>query len=275
MSLVSKLIGYGLRQVIGPAAAAEVARFVEQYVADNSQTLPKALAKANDRAWQALGIALAGDGFLDQIKVFFASGTDKGIREQVRLFLQDNTIGFEGTPAGFRKKCLTELKLARQAGLLSAQTLSPSEVGRQAASFQRYADLKGLVEGDEQVMAQVAEGLGAEFPDLGKLLRQPPAGGPPLLVAAFCYFFRREVETNAELAHGLFFDGLRQLSASQATAFGEVNKALTSLGDQFDQVFEQLGRIETVVVETQAVAVATQGAVDPPLFDPFFTPARR
>ena len=80
---------------------------------DHSQTLPKALAKANNRAWQSLSIALAGDTFLDKIKVFFASGDDKGIREQVRLFLQDKNIGFEGTSADFRKQCLVELKMAR------------------------------------------------------------------------------------------------------------------------------------------------------------------
>ena len=92
-------------------------------------------------------------------------------------------------------------------------------------------------------------------------MRQRPSGGPPLLVSAFSFFFRREVETNDELAHGLFFDGLRQLSAAQDKAFDEVGKALNSLGDQFEQVFEQLDRIETVVVETHVVAVETQEAV--------------
>ena len=81
------------------------------------------------------------------------------------------------------------------------------------------------------------------------------------MAAAFCYFFRREVETDDELAHGLFFDGLRQLSASQARAFGEVGKALAALGGQFDAVFEQLDRVEAAVVETHAVAVETHGAV--------------
>ena len=89
MSLAGKMIGFGLRQVIGDVAgnATEtVVKLVVKRFADNSQTLPKALARANDRSWQALGIALAGDGLLDQIKVFFlASGDDKGIREQVHV----------------------------------------------------------------------------------------------------------------------------------------------------------------------------------------------
>jgi formylglycine-generating enzyme required for sulfatase activity/tRNA A-37 threonylcarbamoyl transferase component Bud32 len=272
MSLVGNLIGFSLRQVIGTMAgdeageltgktAANVIQRVEQHFTDHSQTLPKALTRANDRAWQALSIALAGDGFLDQIKVFFASGDDKGVREQVRLFLQDKTIAFEGTSADFRKKCLIELKTAQQVGLLTAHNISSNDVARQTAQFQRYADPKKMADGAEHVMGQIADELAAEFPNLGTLVRQRPAGGPPLVVLAFAYFFRREVETNDELAHGLFFDALRQLSAAQDKSFAEISKALTSLGDQFDLVFEQLDRIETVVVETHGVAVETHGAV--------------
>ena len=260
MSIVYKLMGYGLRQVIGDAAD-QVVGCVERLFTDHSQTLNKALTRANDRTWQALGIALAGDGFFDQVKVFFASGDDKGIREQVRLFLQSNAVQFEGCPAGFRKACLTELKTARQIGRLSALNLSSKEIAHQTASSKRFADPKGMVDSAQQVVSQIADALATEFPDLGQLLKQGSGEGPPLIVAAFAYFFRREVETDEELAHGLFFDGLRQLSASQAKAFVEVGKALTSLGGQFEQVFEQLTRIETAVVETQTVVVATHGAV--------------
>src|ERR1019366_10608514 len=63
------------------------------------------------------------------------------------------------------------------------------------------------------------------------------------------------------VAHGLVFDGLRQLSAAQDRAFGEVNKALISLGDQFEEIIGQLARIEAVVEETQSVVVETHGAV--------------
>ncbi len=83
MPLVSQLIAYGLRQVIGEPADAIVIAVVTR-LTNPSQTLPKALASANDRAWQAVGIALAGDGFLDQIKVFFAGGVGRDVREQGR-----------------------------------------------------------------------------------------------------------------------------------------------------------------------------------------------
>src|ERR1035438_689029 len=139
MSLVAKLIGFGFRQALGAGAgqtAELVVGAVEKHFTDHSQTLPKALAKANNRAWQSLSIALAGDGFLDKIKVFFASGDDRGIREQVRIFLQASdfrSLGDFGslTPAEFRNKCLTELKQAKKAGLLTAQNLSPADVAQQ------------------------------------------------------------------------------------------------------------------------------------------------
>ena len=212
-------------------------------------------------AWQALGIALAGDGFLDQIKVLFASGDNKGIREQVRLFLQFNPLSLEGSPGGFRKACLDELKRLRMSGLLSCQGLSAGEVARQAASFQRYADLPAMIAGAQQSMFQAADLLPPDCLNLARFLRMPTPGGPPLLVAAFAYFFRREIEKDQALAHGLFLDSLQKLAASQAMAFDEINKALSTLGGQFDAVLDQLGRVEAVVVETQAIAVETQAAV--------------
>ncbi len=70
MSLVGNLIGFGLRQALGADAAStaeKVVSVVEKHFTDHSQTLTTALARANDRAWQALNIALAGDGSLDKI----------------------------------------------------------------------------------------------------------------------------------------------------------------------------------------------------------------
>jgi tetratricopeptide (TPR) repeat protein len=263
MSPITQLVGFGLRQVIGDYAdgAVQVAAVIEQRFRDHSRTLPKALDHAHHRAWQALGVALAGDGLLDRVKVFFASGDDKGVREQVQLFLDGNAVSFDGTPADFRRDCLDELQRLRKSGRLSTSEGAHAAIARQAAGFQRHADPQGLVEEARRAVNGVADALAENYPNLAGLLRTPTLAGPPLLAAAFCYFFRREVETNDELAHGLFFDGLRQLSASQAKAFDEVGQALASLGGQFDALFEQLGRIEAAVEETHAVAVETHGAV--------------
>ena len=142
--------------------------------------------------------------------------------------------------------------------MLSTTGGSSAEIARQAASFKRHADPQGLIEESRRAVAGVADALAEDYPNLSRLLRAPTPAGPPLLAAAFCYFFRREVETDDELAHGLFFDGLRQLSASQARAFGEVGKAPAALGGQFDAVFEQLGRVEAAVAETHGAVLDVQ-----------------
>src|SRR5581483_3015979 len=118
MSLLSKLVGFAIRQVVGEGNE-NVADAIEKRFQDHSQTLPQALERAHDRAWRTLAVALAGEGFLDRVKVFFSAGDDKGVREQVTLFLQSNTLSFAGTPANFRRNCLEELKRLRQAGFLS------------------------------------------------------------------------------------------------------------------------------------------------------------
>jgi formylglycine-generating enzyme required for sulfatase activity/tRNA A-37 threonylcarbamoyl transferase component Bud32 len=263
MSPYVKLALFGLKQVVGGIVYESVGaavKFVEDRFADPGQKLPRALANANDRAWKALSIALAGEGWFDQLRNWFAPGDEKALAEQIRVFLKRNAFRFDGSSAQIRKKCLGELNAARQAGLLAAGNIAPKEVGQQFAGFQRYTKREGMIQGAQQVVAGIADDL-AEYPNLARLLRQPTGDGPPLLVAAFAYFFRREIETDSQLAHGLFWDGLQELSASQELAFEEVGKALTALGDRFDQVFEQLARIEEAVVETQTVAVATHGAV--------------
>jgi formylglycine-generating enzyme required for sulfatase activity len=256
MQPVTQLIRFGLRQVLGESAGAadRALALVEEHFTDHSRSLPRALGRANDRAWQALGVALAGDGFLDRLKVFFASGDDKGIREQVSRFLADKSLAFAGTPADFRKACLADLTRARKQGALATDRLDAQEVAGLATDFRPYADPQGLIDGARAAVAAVADAL-AEYPNLARLLRQPTPGGcPPLLAAAFAYFFRREVETDAELARGLTFAALQRLSAGQEAAFEQVGQALATLGGRCEEILEQLGRIEEVVV-------ATHGAV--------------
>lgn len=242
MSSVANLVAFALRQVLDDSVG-KVVECVEQHFIDHSQTLPRALARANDRAWQALGVALAGDGFVDQVQRFFASGDDKGIREQVSRFLAGNPLCSEEEPT-FRRTCLGELKQLRKRKQLSVEPLDPQAIARQAAAFQRHAEPTGMVQEAVRAMTQVSDSIREWAPNLAKLLRQPTPAGPPLLAAAFCYFFRREVETDDALAHGLFFDGLRQLSASQAKAFGAVRQALDGLGTNFDALFDCLDEIK-------------------------------
>ena len=79
MSFVSALLGFGLRQVFDGVPQVLVDSVVERF-RDRSQRLPKALAAAHDKAWKALGVALAGDGFLDRVKRLGSTGDAKAVQ---------------------------------------------------------------------------------------------------------------------------------------------------------------------------------------------------
>ena len=86
MSPVMSLVAFGLRQVFGDWTDAPV-EFITERLTDHGQKLRKALASANDRAWKALSIALAGDGLFDHVKNWLAPADERAFAEQVRSFL--------------------------------------------------------------------------------------------------------------------------------------------------------------------------------------------
>ena len=66
------------------------------------------------------------------------------------------------------------------------------------------------------------------------------ADGTPVLAAAFAFFCRREIETDAELARGLTFDSLKWLSAQQAAGFEWLGHRTDGILGQIDLVFVAL-----------------------------------
>jgi formylglycine-generating enzyme required for sulfatase activity len=251
MSLMRALCGLGLRLTLGEAGESvqDLVKAVGDRFEDHSQALPHALERANDQAWQAFAVALAGDGFLDQVKRFFAKGEAKGLRERVRGFLGRHAAAFDQTDGAFRRSCLAELEQARRSGKLSIKGMSAEEAGKEAA-FPYYGDTQGLMDAAVRAVGRLADDLAPSCPHLARLLRQPTPGGPPLLVSAFAFFFRREIETDDELSRGLTFESLRRLTEGQAEGFAGLGEALAELGGRFDEALAQLGRIEAVVDET-------------------------
>jgi hypothetical protein len=64
----------------------------------------------------------------------------KGLREQVRVFLATNSFDFAGATAEFKKRCLSALKAARQAGRLSDDNLTAAAMRQPVADFRRYTE---------------------------------------------------------------------------------------------------------------------------------------
>src|SRR5262249_61615556 len=72
--------------VAGASLGEAVTGFFGQRFADHSQRLTDALTKANDNAWKALEIALAGESWWDKVKVTLSRGDEQGFRKQVQAF---------------------------------------------------------------------------------------------------------------------------------------------------------------------------------------------
>jgi formylglycine-generating enzyme required for sulfatase activity/predicted Ser/Thr protein kinase len=256
MQFMCQFSGFLLRQVIGGSAVA-VAGFLQKRFGDHSQPLPQALQRAAERAWQTLGVALAGDGVLDRAARLFTGGDDRSLREPIQAFLKSNLFDTDGDSETFRKACLTEWRQLRRAKKL-LDNVHLNDVALQAARFERYTEMDSLVRGAEQAMIDVADVLAEDYPNLARLLRQPTPAGPTLLAAAFAYFFRQEVIKDDDLVHELLLDNLRHLTAAQGKALGEVNKALASLGDGLDDVLESLDEVRERVETSQAAILDLQ-----------------
>ncbi len=258
--LVENVIGAAVDVAATAGTAGRVFALVRQRLTDHANTLPRALTAANDRAWQAVAVALAGRGFFTSVKEFFTGRTPKALHEQVEAFLSQNADGFPGTSHEFRKTCLRELHQAQKAGLLAAGPADPDGWARKAAAYRGLADPHGRIGEAHQAAAAVADALPRDYPNLARLLREAaPAGQAPLLVVAFSFFFRRQVETSEELHRGLTFAGLKQLSERQEAGFEalgqglvELHAQLTAQGRKFGDVLDHLARIEEVVVGIDA-----------------------
>jgi hypothetical protein len=208
-NLGNALVSLGLRQVLRGGIENIVAG-VNGLFQHHPRTLPQIIQRALDRFWQSLAVALAGDGLLDRVKLFFASGDAKVIREQVEPFRSATAACFAYTTPEFRAPCLAALKRLRQTGLLKSTDLEAAEVVRLVEVSRRCGDDREFIEEAQRTVARIADTLAAEFPQLSCLLIAPTPSGVPLLGSGFAYFFTQEVEKDKELASNLSITELRR-----------------------------------------------------------------
>ena len=92
MGVFQRLSVLALRQVVNVAGNAvgisgagdKTVDALTKHFADHSQKLTVALERANERAWKALEIALAGDSLWERCKVGVAATEDTAFAQQVR-----------------------------------------------------------------------------------------------------------------------------------------------------------------------------------------------
>ncbi len=127
MSLASHLIGFALRQICD-VGSDQFLHWVEERFTDHTQALPRAMTRANDRAWQVVGLALGGEGIFDRLKDLFRDADLKAIRDQVRRFLEATPTGIETTDPIVRSRCLEEWSSLRKAGRFALATVDRSSL---------------------------------------------------------------------------------------------------------------------------------------------------
>jgi hypothetical protein len=246
VSVIANLSALALRQVVDGVSAggAEVlAGLVNHWFRDPSRRLHRALEKATDHSWRVLELALAGDSLWERCKGVLAGAEDRALRQQVQDFLAANPLqGIPGQEQA-RAQCLRELQAARKAGLLSRDRLEARELVERAAGFARYgAHSQEIVDAELRAVGQIGEDLRRHGHGLAaQLVSVRVAGGQPLLVVAARYFFRREVESDAELSRGLTFSQLEDLGHAQRAGFQGLDDALRRHAGRLDEMFADLG----------------------------------
>ncbi len=233
LSGASRAVGFhvaneGIDAVVG---------FLSDRFSDHSRRLLQALQTANDRAWRALEISLAGESLL----TWLDRSEDRAFREQIRRFLSElpDTAGL--LDPALRAETLRELRAARKAGTLTNATFDPRDLAQRMGPLARYTDPAQLLQAEWEILEQLAQAVRrANYPALAGFLSIRPPNGEPLLTIAVRYFFRREVEKDSELFQGLAFAQIDRLNHALDNGFAILADTLASHGDLLDRVVSEL-----------------------------------
>ncbi|MCI0458555.1 MAG: protein kinase, partial [Gemmataceae bacterium] len=259
MGVVQNMCALALQQLAGEGIPTVVS-LLTGHLSNRGQMVVQALQVANDRAWRAFEIALAGESWWEHLKSYLRPREDQAFAQQIRVFLDGLPLDdvLAGQQAEVRLWCLAELRQARQKNILTGGSLSSGELVKQVGQLSSTAPQTLLA-----AQWRTLSGLGVDLRQAGYawlawLVEQRPRSGHPLLVLAVRHFFRREVETNPELARGLLFTGLEELSQSQRVGLQRLNDALIQQGER---VTTLLGEVLQVTRKTHDEVVAAHGTV--------------
>src|SRR5215472_13881752 len=112
MPILQTLSSLALRPWLGDSSD-NIARIFDG-PGNQSQRLVRAMQRANERAWKALEIALAGEGLWSRL----GRPEDKAFRQQIHAFLDALPLPELFGRGDFRRQCLRDLKGANRKALL-------------------------------------------------------------------------------------------------------------------------------------------------------------
>lgn len=256
MMFVNQLSTLALRVVWGVEGADTLVRFVGSRFSAHTDRLAGALATANDRAWKALEVALAGQSWWDRCKGLLSSGDEKKFRNDIEAFLQSAGAGTAGLTTDLRRRALEDLQRARQARLIPGDRPAPDELALQAQTLAGCRTQQHLLVAEDQALGGLIGGLRQTgYLALAHVAALRPTGGHPLLVVGVRYFFSREVLGNEELREAMTLQQLEGLTAAQEAGFRGLGEALERHG-------EILARVEAATLQTQRGVMEVKEAVE-------------
>src|SRR5262245_4492908 len=252
MGIFQTLSALALKHVATGASHAAVvggvdslAGYLSERFTDQGRRLELALRTANERAWQSLEVALAGESLWNRL----AHADDKAFRRQVRAFLDTAPLGV-GADDEFRRDCLRELRAARKEGLLLGGELRPDALAVGAADFTRFSDPGVVLEREWQALDALAALVRqAGYDHLAQFVSLRPVDGSPLLLTAVRFFFRREVERDEGLRHSLDMARWETLLEEQRQGFEGLAQTLGQHGQQLDDLLDVAIEVREVVVD--------------------------
>jgi formylglycine-generating enzyme required for sulfatase activity/serine/threonine protein kinase len=265
MSLLAHLAPMALRPLLPALArmAAEASDFagatvgidvVEKYLAsrftDESREELEALARAAERAWKAVEIALAGPSLWDRLA---RRGEDKALAREISAFLDANPLELPpGQDQAFRNKALVELRAARKAGLIPGA----KDPGAVREALLRFGDRLALCEAEWQASREAGKDLAkaGHRALAGVISVQVQQGQPPLLALAIRFFFRSEIKNNSGLFQGrlcdqvdALYDQIGAVRRDLAAGFEGLRKVVENDREQLDEallaIVGQIGQI--------------------------------
>lgn len=235
----------------GLMAVSAVAEALHRRFVPEQNRLAQALLVANQRAWQTLELALAGDSFWQRCRSVWASADQKALRDELQAHIQSLRLPRQDA-VHFCRCCLCELRAARQQGLLDGERLDPARLASHAARFAQFRQPDELFAAEREILRQVSATLRqGRYESLAELIESQPCSNESLLTAAVRYFFRRAVEEDPKLFQALAFAQLEKIQHHQTFQFDALRRLLA----------EQGGRIENLLGELQAELTATHHAI--------------
>ncbi|MDB5306055.1 MAG: hypothetical protein JWO38_257 [Gemmataceae bacterium] len=222
---------------------------IRDHRTDHSRTLLATLEECNRKAWRALEIALAGESLWTR----FDRAETKAIRTAIKEFVDTVEFpGLEGKTREYRARCLRELREALGKGVLLG-SLVAGDLADKAGRFAGELDPQAVLKAEKTALKKLAQEIqGAGFQALGWLVHNDGDPDRSVVVVAVRYFFRRAVETNAELFRGLQFTAVEALAAgqdalavNQQRVLEEQQDGLRKLHGGFAQLEECLTRWES------------------------------